>query len=210
MIIHTFVCGPLATNSYLIGCEVTGKAAVIDPGMGAKDFFIESAKKSKLDIVHIYLTHSHFDHIADAALLKRETDATVYVHPLDAENLRNPGSDLIPFPMAIPPVVPDEFFQDNMDIMLGKLVLQVIHTPGHSPGGVVLFFPKEKTLFSGDTLFKGSIGTISLPSANPKDMWRSLKKIAGFPGDTLVYPGHGGTTTIAKEQWIANAREIYH
>lgn len=210
MIIHTFVCGPLATNSYLIGCEVTGKAAVIDPGMGAKDFFIESAKKSKLDIVHIYLTHSHFDHIADAALLKRETDATVYVHPLDAENLRNPGSDLIPFPMAIPPVVPDEFFQDNMDIMLGKLVLQVIHTPGHSPGGVVLFFPKEKTLFSGDTLFKGSIGTISLPSANPNDMWKSLKKIAGFPGDTLVYPGHGGTTTITKEQWIANAREIYH
>lgn len=210
MIIHTFVCGPLATNSYLIGCEVTGKAAVIDPGMGAKDFFIESAKKSKLDIVHIYLTHSHFDHIADAALLKRETGATVYVHPLDAENLRNPGSDLIPFPMAIPPVVPDEFFQDNMDIMLGKLVLQVIHTPGHSPGGVVLFFPKEKTLFSGDTLFKGSIGTISLPSANAKDMWRSLKKIAGFPGDTLVYPGHGGTTTITKEQWIANAREIYH
>lgn len=210
MIIHTFICEPLATNSYLIGCETTGKAAVIDPGMGAKDFFIKCAKKSKLKIVHIYLTHSHFDHIADAAELKRKTDATLYVHPLDAENLRNPGSDLIPFPIAIPPVSPDNFFQDNMDITLGEIALQVIHTPGHSPGGVVLFFPKEKTLFSGDTLFKGNIGTLSLPSASAKDMWKSLKKIASFPRDTLVYPGHGGTTTIGKEQWIANAREIYY
>lgn len=209
MIIHTFVCGPLATNSYLVVCETTGKAAVIDPGMGAKDFFIKSAKKSKLKIVHIYLTHSHYDHIADAAGLKRETDATLYIHPLDAENLRNPGSDLIPFSITVPPVSPDCFFQDNMDIMLGEIALQVIHTPGHSPGGVVLFFPKEKTLFSGDTLFKGNIGTLSLPSANAEAMWKSLKKIASLPHDTLVYPGHGGTTTVAKEQWIAKASEIY-
>lgn len=210
MIIYKFVCGPLATNSYLIGCEVTRKAAIIDPGMGAKDFFIESAEKSKFEIVHIYLTHSHFDHIVDVAVLKQETGAIVYVHPFDAENLRSPGSDLIPFPMAIQPVIPDEFFQDSMHITLGTITMQVIHTPGHSPGGVVLFFPKEKTLFSGDTLFKDNIGTISLPLANPEDMWKSLKKIAVLPEDVLVYPGHGNTTSIGKEKWIANARENYH
>ena len=210
MIIHTFVCGPLATNSYLIGCEKTRKAAVIDPGKGAKDFFLELARKSKLEITHIYLTHSHWDHIADAAVLKKETGALLYVHPLDAENLKNPGSDLIPFPMAILPVTPDKFFQDNMEVLLGKITMQVVHVPGHSPGGVVLFFPKEKTLFSGDTLFKGGMGRVDLPSANPEDMWVSLKKFTKFPKDTLVYPGHGNTTTLAKEPWITNAREIYH
>ncbi len=85
-------------------------------------------------------------------------------------------------------------------------MIKVIHTPGHSPGGVCFYLPSEKILFSGDTLFRGTIGNLSLPTARPDLMWDSLKKLAALPPETKVYPGHGGPTTISAEKWIAHAK----
>lgn len=209
MIIEKFICGPFDTNTLLIVCEETKKAAVVDPSVGAYKKILAYAKKNDLTIESIYLTHSHWDHIGNVAQIKEETNAKVYVHKLDAPNLQNPGKDGLPVFERIKKVVPDKYFEEGDKLKVGTIELQVIHTPGHTPGSVCLYIPKEKVLISGDTLFAGSIGNISFPSSQPKLMWQSLKKLAKLPPDTKVLPGHGESTTIDKEKWISKAEEYF-
>jgi len=200
MIIETFVAPPLKTNAYVIGCEETKKGVVIDPGFRSKWHILELAKKHQLQIEAIYLTHSHFDHIANVFELKGLEGWSVFIHPLDAENLRKPGSDSIPNLGMIQGVEPDGFFAEGEKRFVGKMEMQVIHTPGHTPGGVCFYFPHEKILFSGDTLFRGTYGRVDLLHSNGEDMKRSLQKLALLPSETVVYPGHGATTTIGEER----------
>ncbi len=131
------------------------------------------------------------------------------MHPLDAPNLEHPGSDGIPLFFPIRGVHPDCFVQDGDRIFVGELACEVIHTPGHSPGSVCYFVREQKLLFSGDTLFEGSIGNLHLPTAEPLKMWSSLEKLAALSPDTYVVPGHGGDTTIGKENWLKRARQIF-
>lgn len=112
--------------------------------------------------------------------------------------------------MSFKGLSPDGHLADGQIITLGELTLHVIHTPGHSPGGVCFYLPAQETLFSGDTLFAGSIGNLSLPTAQPDRMWPSLKKLAALPKHTKVYPGHGGATRIDKESWIGDAEQKYY
>jgi glyoxylase-like metal-dependent hydrolase (beta-lactamase superfamily II) len=127
----------------------------------------------------------------------------VYVHREDAENLRVPGSDGIPNTYGIEGAEPDGMLADGDEKVLGLLRFKVVHTPGHSPGCVLFYFEKEKVLISGDTLFRGTYGRVDLPSSNPQKMKESLAKIKQFPDDVTVYPGHGGSTTIGREQrWL--------
>ncbi|GAB4189548.1 MAG: MBL fold metallo-hydrolase [Simkaniaceae bacterium] len=209
MKIFSFCCGPFQTNTYLIACEQTNNGAVVDPALGSKELCMETLEKAKIRCQAIFLTHSHFDHIAEVSPLKKEYGAAVYIHPFDAPNLENPGSDLLPLPFPIEGVMPDYFLEDGMRIMLGNMELLVIHTPGHTPGGVCFYAQKEKILFSGDTLFQGSIGNISFPTAQPQKMWDSLKKLSRLPSETKVYPGHGPPTTMKKENWLEKAEEIF-
>ncbi len=201
--------GPLATNAILIGCSQTLKAAVIDPAQGSAEIALKKAKEAKLSIEKILLTHTHFDHIADVASLRDLTGAKVYVHPLDAPNLEHPGIDGLPLFFPVRAAKPDYLIEDGGKISIGSLECIVLHTPGHSPGGVCYYFPVQKVLFSGDTLFAGTIGNLSLPTASAPRMWESLRKIARLPPDTRIVPGHGKDTVLSKETWIARAEELY-
>jgi hydroxyacylglutathione hydrolase len=210
MILEIFPSGPADTNAYLIACPVTKRAAVIDVPFESTEQILKRAKELSLHIEMILLTHSHWDHTAEVALLKEKLGVPVYVHKEDAENLEVPGSDKLPLFFPIKGVKPDAFLSEGDELKLGNLRIQVIHTPGHTPGGVCFYIPDEKVLISGDTLFRGTIGNLSFPSSRPALMWGSLKKLAALPPDTKVYPGHGGPTTIRDEQWIARAQDQFN
>ena len=192
--------GPLGTNTLLLACEKTKKAAVIDPAFGSNRTILAKAEEKGFVIEKILLTHSHWDHFADAYQLKRETDAAVFIHPMDAKNLTSPGSDGLPKVVPIHPVDWDHLINDGDIIELGTLFFKVIHTPGHSPGGVCYYCASENLLISGDTLFKGGIGNLNLPTGEPEKMNDSLLKIGKLPFDTRVIPGHGIETTIGEEK----------
>ncbi len=157
----------------------------------------------------IIITHSHWDHISDTAIVKEKFGAQVYVHPLDAGNLENPGSDGLPLMEPITGVVPDVLVQEGDVITIGSLKWGVIHTPGHARGAICLYCKEQNTLISGDTIFKGSIGNLSLPTSNEEDMWKSLPKLAALPAETIVYPGHGPSTTIGQESWLSHPKDFF-
>jgi hydroxyacylglutathione hydrolase len=205
MILKVFVSGPLANNVILLSSEKMKKAAVVDPASGSFKKIMAYIQEQGLQLESIFITHSHWDHIGDVAKLKEETGAKVFVHKLDSPSLKVPESDFLP----IRGVEADKNYADGDKIQVGEIEIEIIHTPGHSPGSICLYIPKEKTLISGDTLFAGSMGKISFSSSRPDLMWDSLKKLSQLPKDTIVYPGHGATTTIGKESWLANAKEIF-
>lgn len=209
MIIQAYSCLPLSTNAYVVICLATRKAAVIDPAHESTPLIIECLKEKEASLEKIFLTHSHWDHIADVANLKKQIDVPVYVHPLDRGNLEKPGSDRLPLMMQITGVPDALSFEDGDVISVGELNFRVIHTPGHSPGGVCLYCEEKGVLFSGDTLFKGSIGTLSLPTGHAPSMWASLKKLSLLPPETKVYPGHGVRTKIQKESWLVKAEKVF-
>lgn len=202
LMIQIFPLGPLGTNAILFGCSETGKGAVIDPSRGATNPILQEARLLELKIEMILLTHSHWDHIADVHQLREKTDAPVYIHPLDEGNLADPGSDGLPLYFPIRGVEADRFLTEGKSIKLGNLTIEVIHTPGHSPGGVCFYLREQKVLFSGDTLFKGTMGGLHLPTSQPDLMGSSLAKLAALPSDTRVIPGHGEETTIGAETWL--------
>src|SRR5205085_3035340 len=123
-----------------------------------------------LSVKKILLTHSHWDHIADVMPLKEKFHLPVYVHALDAPNLQQPGADGLPCWLTISGVQPDVLLEEGMEVPIGKLMFKVLHTPGHSPGCVCFYESSQHVLFSGDTLFKGTIGNLSFPTSQPSLM----------------------------------------
>jgi glyoxylase-like metal-dependent hydrolase (beta-lactamase superfamily II) len=206
MLIFKFPSGPLSTNAILFGDG--GVGAVIDPAQGSTGKILAQADKSGLSIEKILLTHSHWDHIVDLQALQKETGAFVYVHKLDAENVEAPGSDGIPLYFPIAPVQPDHFLEEGQIVKVGALELKVIHTPGHSPGGVCFYLASEKILFAGDTLFKGTYGRLDTPTGDVEGMRQSLQKLAKLPPDTRVISGHGPDTEIGKEPWLSKGNLV--
>lgn len=209
LVLEVFPSGPFETNAYLLGCNEKKEGVFIDPAPDSSQPLTQAAEKHHLKITSIFLTHSHFDHIGDVAALKQAAQLPLYVHPADAENMRNPGSDGLPLMFPIDGAEPDHLLEEGQKLHVGTLTLEVIHTPGHTPGGVCFYLSQEKTLISGDTLFKGSIGNLSFPTANPEAMWTSLQKLAKLPPETRVYPGHGPSTTIGEEPWLENAKQFF-
>ncbi len=205
MTVTSFASGPISTNAIVISSN--GEAVIIDPAPGSTERIIEHVKD--LNVRSIILTHTHWDHIADCAALKEKFKVPVYVHPEDAGNLAEPGSDGVPMLAPIRGVKPDEFLEDGQEIKVGGLTLVVMHTPGHAPGHCCLYCEGDKFLVSGDQLFRGSIGNLALPTGEPDRMWGSLELLAKLPPDTVVYPGHGEMTTIGEETWLPRAKEIF-
>lgn len=202
MFLFKFPCGPLETNAVLFGEGNTG--AVIDPSPGSTLQILAQAALSDLKIEKILLTHSHWDHIADVYALKEKTGALVYVHSLDAKNVEAPGSDGIPLFFPISPAKPDHRLEGGDVVMVGSLKLEVIHTPGHSPGSICFYIASKAVLFAGDTLFRGSFGRLDLPTGESEKMAESLRRLAKLPSETRVISGHGPDTTIGQEAWLAN------
>lgn len=210
MILETFCSGPSDTNAYLLACSETKRAVVIDVPFESVDLILRRIEQLHLSMEKILLTHSHWDHTAEVALLKEKTGAPVYIHQEDVGNLEEPGSDKLPLFFPVTGVKADGFLTEGQELHVGNLLIKVMHTPGHTPGGVCFYLPHEKTLISGDTLFRGTIGNLSFPTARPELMWVSLKKLAALPQETKVYPGHGTPTTIGAEQWIAHAKQRFN
>ena len=209
MILEVFISGPLQNNVIVAGCEVTKKAVIFDPAFESLSQIDHLLEKHSLKPIMILLTHSHWDHVANCNLLQKKYNIPLYVHELDAENVRNPGIDNVPLLQPVEGARVDGFLKDKDKIQVGSLCFEVIHTPGHSPGGVSFYEKKHGVLISGDTLFHGTMGSLSLPTANQKDMLLSLKKLAKLPLETKVIPGHGKTTTIKEEGWLNHLDQIF-
>lgn len=209
MLVQAFPSGPFETNAYVVVCQKTKKAAIIDPAPESGRKIKDWIEKNHLIPEKILLTHSHWDHIADVAYCKKQFDVPVSIHENDRSNLEMPGSDGLPCWIDIEPVSPDGFFKEGDRISIGNLCLEVIDTPGHTPGGVCFYAAEQNVLFSGDTLFRGTIGNLSFPSCVPHLMWESLAKLTKLPPNTKVYPGHGEITTIGEESWLPKAKELF-
>ncbi|MDD9271693.1 MBL fold metallo-hydrolase [Paenibacillus sp. GCM10023248] len=198
--IETFVLGPVSTNAYLLSNPETKKGIIIDPGMNPKALL---KKIADLDIEAILLTHAHFDHIGGVDEIRKLKNCPVYVHDLEADWLTNPkknGSARWPELGVLIETEPAEYALDEGQTLefLG-IQLKVFHTPGHSPGSVSFLY--EKQLFSGDVLFKLSVGRTDLPGGDNNELLDSIQeKLFLLDDDVVVYPGHGGKTTIGFER----------
>ena len=200
MFIKFFPSGPLDTNVVLVACPETREAAIFDAPFGSLSFLEEEIEKYSLLPKMILLTHSHWDHIGDLFLIKNKFSVPIYVHQEDRQNVEHPGVDGLPLAMPVEATEVDYELSDQQVLKLGSLEIKALHTPGHTPGGVCFFFPKEKVLISGDTLFRGTIGNLNFKTGRPRLMSSSLEKLLKLPKETLVIPGHGETTTIDQEQ----------
>ncbi|MBW2099204.1 MAG: MBL fold metallo-hydrolase [Deltaproteobacteria bacterium] len=199
MIIKTLAVGPIMANCFILGCEKTKEAVVIDPG-DETDRILSALGELKLTLKYILCTHGHFDHVGGNKKLKQATGADILIHSLDAPMLNQLTVHAASFGLSSensPPA--DRTIEDGETISFGEISLKVMHTPGHSPGGVVFY--TDKTAFAGDTLFAGSIGRTDLPGGDYETLISSIKnKLFTLDDDVKILPGHGPESTIGQEK----------
>ncbi len=200
MILKTLAVGTLATNCYILGCEETHRGMVIDPGDDA-EAIAASLDALGLTVEWIALTHAHFDHILAAPALRGRTGAPVAVHAAEAAWLTDPPALLRVYAPDAPAFTADRTLADGDRLEVGTLTVEVLHTPGHSPGGISLHVASEGALFCGDALFREGMGRTDLPGGEADTLPRSIReRLYGLPEETVVYPGHGPQTTIGHER----------
>jgi len=199
LIIKTLVVGPIQANCYILGCEETLEAAVIDPGDEA-DRILHALAESSLTAKLIINTHGHFDHVSANKRLKEVTGAPILIHHLDAPMLDQLSSSAAAWGLAADDSpAPDREIKDGDEVTFGNITLTVIHTPGHTPGGISLY--NEDYVFVGDTLFAGSIGRTDFPGGSFETLKESIQqKLFTLSDDLKVYPGHNQPTTIGEEK----------
>ncbi|MFZ5966031.1 MAG: MBL fold metallo-hydrolase [Bacillota bacterium] len=199
MIIERIPAGIYAANCYVIACKETKKAAIVDPGGDAPDI-LQYIHHKELEVEYIILTHGHGDHIGGAKEIKEGTNAILCIHKADEDMLADPNKNLSGL-MSGPNVVlkPDKLLMDGDILQLGTLKLHIIHTPGHTLGGICI--KVEDALFTGDTLFAGSIGRTDFEGGSFEEIIDSIKrKLFVFDDQTKVYPGHGPASSIGIER----------
>lgn len=187
--------GPLDVNTYVVGVEGGSSCLLIDPGAEAEKV---SAMVGNRTVSAVLLTHGHFDHMLFAQHWL-DLGAKLYVHALDAQALRSPAlnlSQVVNTQLILPAA--DVLLADGDTICEAGVEFTVLHTPGHTPGGVC--YLSGQTMFSGDTLFYGSYGRLDLPGGDVQEMIASLTRLMQLDGDTIAYPGHGLKTKIAWER----------
>ncbi|MCS7013281.1 MAG: MBL fold metallo-hydrolase [Chloroherpetonaceae bacterium] len=207
MFIKGFECGPLYTLAYLVSDGRMGEdgfatACVIDCSYGSTPLILSEAQRRGFRIQKILNTHGHFDHTADNYPLQQATQAPIYIHPSDEWRLKEPYKEPFPIPFSIIPTEASAHLHDGDRITVGTLQFEVIYTPGHTLGGVCLYEPTHKVLFSGDTLFRDSVGRWDFIDGNLEQLVQSLERLLRLPADTKVYPGHGEPTTIGRERQL--------
>ncbi len=186
--IHTLTLGLYQTNCYIVHNESSKTCIVIDPGYAA-DTILNRAALLGLEIEAILLTHGHFDHVGAVRQIAADTDCKVYLHEKELS---------LPAAMTDGPLYYTDLYGAEGTLSVAGLDIKVIHTPGHTPGSVCLMV--GDTIFSGDTLFAGSMGRCDFPGSNIFDMRKSLRKLRDLPGDYRVLPGHAEDTTLDYER----------
>ncbi len=199
MIIKELVVGPLMANCFICGCSKTKEAVVIDPG-GDADTILLSLAESKLKVKYIINTHGHFDHVSANGKMKDATGADILIHPLDAPMLEKLSSSAAFFGVSVENSPPcDQTLEEDDTVSFGDITLKVIHTPGHTPGGISLY--TNGIVFVGDTLFAGSIGRTDFPGGDFNTLISSIKtKLFNMEDDIRVFSGHGPETSIGVEK----------
>lgn len=199
MIVKKLEVGPIMANCYVLGCEKTKEAIVVDPGDDADRILMALAEK-KLTVKYIVNTHGHFDHVGANKRMKETTGAPIMIHSEDESMLGQLDRAAAAFGLSAEnSPAADQPLKDGDEITFGEITLKVIHTPGHSRGGICLYTPGY--LFVGDTLFAGSIGRTDLPGGDYNTLISNIKeKLFLLPDETTVYTGHGPETTIAQEK----------
>ena len=198
--IKSVVVGPVDVNCYVLKDKATGKGAVIDPG-GHVERIMSLINDMKADIAEIIITHGHFDHIGALDELRNAVGCGASIHELDAEMLLKSRKNLSIFMGTDASFRPAErLLKDGDVIRFGESFLKVIHTPGHTAGGICLY-DGDKVLFSGDTLFAGSVGRSDFPGGDHYQLIESVvKALAEVKDETVVYPGHGPETGMGYER----------
>ncbi len=201
MIHEILPVGPLQCNCSVIGDEGTREAIVIDPGDDI-EAVLGLIRKHNLQVKQIVITHAHIDHVGGAMKLRAATGAPILLNQNDYALLKMLDVQAAWLGMANPGKVEiDQSLEQGNTVKAGSLAADVIHTPGHSEGSICLYFPLEKKLIAGDTLFAGSIGRTDLPGGSFDKIMRSLReKVLALPDDTVVVPGHGPVTNIGEER----------
>jgi hydroxyacylglutathione hydrolase len=178
MIVVMNTGGIAGTNAYLIGDEESKQAVVFDAPDRTVAPLLEEASKRGLDVIGLWLTHGHFDHVADHLVVAEKfPNAKVLMHSLDEVKLADPGSETFLLPFSIPPRKADAHVEDGQELSLGTLKVKVIHTPGHSPGHVMYYFESDGVLVGGDLIIAGSIGRTDLPDSDHAELERSVRKV---------------------------------
>jgi hydroxyacylglutathione hydrolase len=201
--IETFTGGPVETNAYLVVDEATGDALVIDAPYGVTDEIASRVAARGWTIRNVLLTHTHWDHIADAAAMQAAYRVPVIAHREAVEWLEQPRELLGPIPIPIPPMTPDRLVDEGETVALGNTTFEVLHLPGHEPWHIALWSPDEGMFLSGDVLFPNGHGRTDLPGSDQQVMNGTLRRLLDYPMEAVVYPGHGEPTTIGREaSWI--------
>ena len=194
--------GLAATNCFLIADEAAKQAVLVDAPNDTTTALMDEAQKAGWEVVGLWLTHGHFDHIADHALVtKRYPNAKVAIHSLDEPKLD--GSDainrLFPLPFTIAPRKADLLLEDGQKLSVGSLEFEVILTPGHARGHVCFHCAAEKVLAGGDLIIGGAVGRTDLPDSSYRALQQSIRRVMQLPRDTRLLPGHGDITTLDHE-----------
>lgn len=207
MIVKHLTTGPLQVNTYVAGDEATSDAVVIDPGGQAQEI-LRIIRDAGWTLQRIINTHAHFDHVGGVAELKAEAGVPFALHRDEVPVLENYSSQLAYFGVSAgePPTV-DEYLEAGQEILVGETILRVLLTPGHSQGHVTFVYDgspdagDQRVAFSGDVLFQGSIGRFDLPGGDYDRLMRSIREeLLPLGDDTIIYPGHGPSTTIGREK----------
>ena len=201
MIHEVIAVGPLQCNCSIIGDEATREAIVVDPGDDI-DEVLQIIARHRLNVKHVVITHGHIDHIGGAMKLKAATGAAIHMNQGDEMQIKFLPIQAAWVGMESPgKVTIDQPMKDADHLKIGSLEATVFHTPGHTEGSSCLYFPDEKRLIAGDTLFAGSIGRTDLPGGNFDKIIASLHgKLMALPDEVVVIPGHGPETTIGDER----------
>ncbi|MCL2458006.1 MAG: MBL fold metallo-hydrolase [Desulfobulbus sp.] len=201
MLVKQFTVGMMGVCCYVVSCEQTKEAAIIDPG-GDEDRVLDYCREKGLTIIYIINTHGHPDHVCGNARIQEATGAKVVMHTEDQRYFNDPRIKGFFSSLGLPESPPiDVAVKDGDVIAIGKEQLQVLHTPGHTPGGICLYSPPH--CFTGDTLFVGAVGRTDFPGGSMRQMIDAIKsRLMPLPPDTFVWPGHGyggSQSTIARE-----------
>ena len=201
MIFETIVVGHLAVNCFILGCETTREAVIVDPGADAQRI-LDVVKKLDLKVRYVINTHGHFDHVGGNSKVVAATGAPLLVHEADIPFLSRASDVAVMYGLqAENSPAPAEFLKEGMTISFGTCSIKVLHTPGHTPGGCCLYLESEGKVITGDTLFADSVGRTDFPGSSHEALITGIReKLLVLPDETAVYPGHGPATTIGHER----------